>query len=485
MSSSSLSPKVSLNIVGAKTQKNIGSQRLLFIGQMLTIGTAMADKVVSNVPDSDVDTLFGVNSILAMAIKKARAINKYTQIDAIGLADATSGKKASASILFTGTATVAQQLSLFIGSKSSEIKFDVSVGDDATKVASSLEALIQATDLPFTASATSDTLSLEFKHSGVYGNSLQIRLENVANGIGYNITPFSGGAGSVDASNAISNIVDRYQTIIFQDKLDTTPLVTLLEQRWTSKNNVLDGVAIVCQDDDTIRQENSLALCVLANTDKMKFLETSFNISAEVGAIRALRLTEGANLIGLVYDTSEVVGGIDKVTLPYFNTPLSLGKPKGLLSSEDVKQLEDNGLCALGWNGTSAVLTDLITTYKTDVKGNKDLSWKFLNYVDAMSAVREVMLVRIKDKFGQTRITTDKKSTNGKVKTVDDVASYIRMLYKELIDEAVVQGGEEEINFAKNLNVVLNGATGAIDIAMEVKIVIQAREFNGLIALSI
>ena len=116
------SPKLNFSILPADSEVEVSAQKLLFIGQKTSGGTATAGTLIQDIPnDHSSDTLFGAKSILANMIRKARQLctdcGYQVQIDAIALDDADSSVASSATIAFTGTATASGELNIVVGSK--------------------------------------------------------------------------------------------------------------------------------------------------------------------------------------------------------------------------------------------------------------------------------------------------------------------------------------------------------------------------------
>jgi len=149
-------PDVTVNIVGANEAVANSDHQVLFVGQQ-TSGSATSGDLQQNIQDDNSwDTLFGANSQLAGMIRDFRAINKATQIDAIGLDDNGSGVAATGNVTFTGTATEDGELEIIVGSERN-FSFTIAVSDTdtATDVGAALETALNANaNLPVTAANT-------------------------------------------------------------------------------------------------------------------------------------------------------------------------------------------------------------------------------------------------------------------------------------------------------------------------------------------
>ena len=129
------------------------------------------------------------------------------------LVDAVAGTAATGSIAFTGPATGAGTIPLYIGGV--PIPVGVNAGDLATAIATNAAAAINAAaiGMPATAIAASASVNLTADHKGLALNDLDIRLsyygaqngEVMPAGVGATITPMSGGATNPVLTTALAN----------------------------------------------------------------------------------------------------------------------------------------------------------------------------------------------------------------------------------------------------------------------------------------
>jgi len=224
-------------------------------------------------------------------------------------------------------------------------------------------------------------------------------------------------------------------------------------------------------------------------------LELNNVVSAQFGALRALRLTQDANISRYVIATRGALdsfGGPALASLPYFNSPffdlpiIPIGKG---FKKEEIDQLAEAGLFVFGnnVNRTQIILADVVTTYKTDVAGNPDKSFKFLNYVDTISTVREYMVNNCRARFAQCRLTNGDLIPRRNIANEILIRSFITQLYTNLsqTDFVLTQAGEDALEFFReNLNVSLDLVDGQVTINMITPIVTQLREILGTIQIA-
>jgi phage tail sheath gpL-like len=502
-------PKTTVTLRPADQNISNAPHKVLFVGQKVAGGTATAGALIENIGnDNSWDTLFGANSMLAGMLRSARLINPVSQFDAIALDDNGSGVAASGSIAFSGTATASGTLIISIGSAINH-KYSVGVtsGDTATEVGDALEALINAdTKAPFTAANTTGTVAITLDNDGTVGNNIGMRVEGAAAGISVALTDTASGANDVVITSGLFDVLDgeRYQTIVWPYTSSTAydTLLTWLDDRYNVDNDVLDGVAITTKHDSVANlitaanAENSQSLVILgdkllsdADFKGASMLEISYVKSALIGAYRALKLTEGADLSDFIIAndaTNDLRGGIHMASFPYFNTPMSrlplIPTGKGF-SKTEVANLNNAGVSVLGNNKTrtTVLIGELYTTYKTDAAGNVNTTYEFLEAVDTAVAIREYFFNNIKNDFKQSRLTTGDMVINHVMTNKTDFTAALKGYYLDLSGENFVLtvAGEEALNsFVKSIQVAIESQSGTISASMITKGVTQAREID-------
>lgn len=172
---------------------------------------------------------FGRHSIGSLMGKAFKAANKYTEVWGIGVADHASGVPAAGVLTFSGTATAAGTVHLYIGG--TYVPVAVASGDAASAVVTAAVAAIQSGvyELPVSAAdGTGDTVDLTAKNDGTTGNNIDIRFNyNVGDAFpagitGVVTTAMASGATDGAVSSAIAAMGDeQYHTIISAWDSDT------------------------------------------------------------------------------------------------------------------------------------------------------------------------------------------------------------------------------------------------------------------------
>jgi phage tail sheath gpL-like len=495
-------PLVTANIVNSNRSVSNTDQKVLFVGQMLSSGTATDGALEENIPsDNSEDTLFGAKSMLAQMIRAAKKINPIVRFDAIALDDA-SGTAAAHTIAFTGTATEAGTYTVAIGSATNHT-FSVAVasGDTASEVGDTLAALIVLdTQVPVTGANSTGTVTLTASNQGTVGTAIGISVTGAVAGLTHAVAATVPGATDPTLTSVFDVIGDlRYQGIVWPYPDDTSEVRTLLDARFNVDGNVLDGAGFTSQADSLA---NNLTALNLLNTQTLTFfvdqqesetsylgpaqLELDYVKSSMFASVRALRLTDAVSISQFVTSTApaDQFGGVALASLPYFNTPLSdlpaVSAARGFTQTE-IGQLNDAGGSVLGVNrtGTTGLVGEVYTTYKTDAAGNPDVTFEFLNYVDTQSNIREYYVNNNLARFAQSRLTEGSVQRGRDTANADVIAVFQEKLYQDLAgpDFTLVEDGETAFKFYKdNLVVSLDLATGRATVQMVTKIVTQLRE---------
>lgn len=497
-------PDITFNIIPSVQKLSNKPTKVLIVGQKLAAGTAISGALVPNIEnDNSEDVLFGTASHIAGMIRNYKKINKETRVDAISLTDNAAGVAATGTIVFTGNATTAGTLTVVIGSAYNHTyQLAVAVGDTPTIIAAALVALINADlDQMVTASASVGTVTLTCDHKGTIGNNIGVSVtqKNVG-GTTFTVSGMASGATDPVLTGILDAIADeRYQTIVWPGSYAKNVVLAELATRFNTTNQVLDGVAITTFTDTfanhktAANAQNTQNLVMFTNkkvTDALwkggALFEMDDVISSQFAAIRGLRFTEDANISQYVistYGVRDSFGGPAISSMPYFNTPFYLlpiipvGKQ---FTRVETEELLTAGASVIGNNsaGNMVIAGEVATTYKTDVAGNVDLTYKLLPYVDTAVACREYFYNNNKARFAQSRLTNGDLLPNRSMANPDSIKSYNTGLYSDLAsdDYVLLQAGEQARKyFIDNLSVDVDLLQGKVSMSMKAPIVTQLR----------
>lgn len=505
-------PKVTLNILGANNAVANAAQKVLFLGPKTAAGSATSGELQETVTDAQINSLFGARSMLGHWLRAFKNINKVSQVDVIALDDNAGGVAATGSFLLTGTATEDGTLTFNVGSRQSNTyPISVSDTDTADTVGTALAAAITAdTDAPFTAANSSGIVTVTAANDGTLGNAIGLEMSGSVAGISNALTAMNGGATDPDLTNVFDPIDGvRYQTIIYPSAYAIATINSLMTARFNVNNKVLDGMVIMSETASranlvsTYNSENEKQIYVIGNRPVndtqykgSSLFELAGTISAQFAAIRALRLTDGESIaaftIAGAQGARDSFGGAAIASLPYFNTPFAnmpiIDTGKGFTDA-DVALLLAAGVSVVGNNiaKNSIIAGEAVTLYKTDSASNPDVSFKYLNYVDTMSGIREYFFNNLKSRFAQSRLTTGAILPRRNMANESVIRGFCVKLYNDLAGENFVltQAGETALTFYKNnLSITLDLANRKVTLTMKTPIVTQLGEFTGSIQLS-
>ncbi|MCP1291135.1 MULTISPECIES: phage tail sheath C-terminal domain-containing protein [Chromobacterium] len=181
-------------------------QRVLVIGQRFADSAQPALAALDVFSDEQAAQAFGRGSYAHLLARAAINANPYLQLSVIAVDDADSAAAAVGTFTFTGPATGAGVASLFIGGR--RIDVAVAAGDDAAKIAAAAKAAVdKLADLPVTAAAAKEVLTLTARHKGAAGNAVALKAQEQIAGLGITVGAMKGGAADPDIAPALAAVV--------------------------------------------------------------------------------------------------------------------------------------------------------------------------------------------------------------------------------------------------------------------------------------
>lgn len=350
---------------------------VLLIGSMLAGGSAEANVPVQIFSDDEADNLFGKGSQTALMVRAFRKNNPLMPLWAVGVADGTT--KATLSVTFTGTATAAGVIALYVGGQN--VNVAVASGDTAAEIAEAIEAAI-TDNMPVTASASSGVVTFTAKNGGTAGNYIDVRVNYVAGevlpaGISVSGTGLlTGGAGDPSISDVIANIGAQWFNIIvtaFSASGTLTALKEELEARWSATNQKT-GVAIFGDNSDNARTvAEGLNSQVLVELPLPKSPTPSFELAAAGAAVIA--------------QSAEADPAMPLGNLAVKGVLAPAMKDRKNLNEENAMLLAGGSLINAAADGT-VYLRRTVTTYKRNAAGAEDDSYQQLETIFTLSFIR-------------------------------------------------------------------------------------------------
>ncbi len=501
-------PRVTTNVSGAITNVGNVPQKILVVSQKLAAGTAVAGDLNENI-EADASTLAGVGSLGEEIVRAVRAVNQESQVDAIFLDEAGAAVAAAGIINFTGsTATEAGSLTVIIGSeRNHSLSIAVASGDTATAIGDTLVTAITAdTTILVTAVNTTGSVALTAKNKGTVGNEIAIEVRGAVAGVSSIVLTAMASGATDPVFTGVFDVIDgeRYQTILWTWASDVSPLTTLVDARFNVTDDILDGLGYVGEMDTltnlttTIGLLNSFINYLAVKTENLATMkgpasvELPATMSAYAGALRALKLTDGAAIGDLNAGSSgsDSTGGPALASRPLANTPVFPMAPekKGRgWSKLDIVALKAVGGSIMGNNikGNQVALGEQLTT-RTTFGGNPDDSFKFVNFYDTSVNIREFFTNNLKSRYAQMRMTDGSPVPGRPMVNIEQFTAALIEFYVTLSgpDFALTRSGEANLSFftdALNLIVSFNIQTGVITWSCKAPINTQVREINGAI----
>lgn len=379
--------------------------KILAIGQRLAAGQVLADVPTKIVSASQAEQAFGRGSMLAAMCAAALRANRFADLTAVALDDDGAGVAAAGDITFTGPATAAGTISLYIGGE--RVRVAVAVDDTAEEVATAMAAAINAdTSLPVTAAVDgvdATQVDITARHKGEAGNGIDLRLnynfgEALPAGVTAVITAMAGGTANPDVADAIAAIgAVQYNTVLmpYTDAANLTALTAELATRWegTSSN---DGHAFAGFKGtfgatsvlgDTL---NSPHICIMG-TGKSPTLPWVF--AADFGAVRA---TQAA--------PTSLARPLQTLVLKSCLPPAS-GEE---FTPEEREQLLGGGIATYYVDAGGLVRIErAVTTYKTNAFGAPDPSYRDVERISILSYIRFDVIASVSQKFPRSLLRDD------------------------------------------------------------------------------
>lgn len=372
----------------------------LLMGQKLSTGS-VANRSVTIVGDKKEDDLFGRGSMLASMVKTFKKNYPSATPYVYALDDPSGGAKASATIeVTTSTATVSETLRFEIAGR--EILVSVLSGQTNSTIKTAIINAINADlDLPVEAvSATSNTLTVRFKHLGTIGNGIKIKKLNTTTLV-YTVANLSSGSGDIALTGREADIPENILfNFIASPYFDSTnldfykSLLSSINGRWAYLQDAY-GIAVNIAQDSLV----NLTSTTLKNDEHTVVLAYPAN---------------GTNTP--LYDV--VAGAVAQLQLK-LSSPPTMSNALGNVNITGVKSdsaftfAERNLLYAYGYspvkiNRNGEVKFDrVITTYLTDDNNVADTTYKDVQTIAQLQYASRYYRNRMQAQFSQTFISNE------------------------------------------------------------------------------
>lgn len=380
------------------------TQRTLLIGQMLDSATgkdSIPERITSGTQAAE---RFGRGSMLHTEAEAYFRNDTAGEVWVLPLADTESQTAAAGKLKITSAANDTGVISLYIAGI--RVQMAVVATDTAEAIATGLAKVINRnTNLPVTAAAEADTVTLTAKNKGAHGNGIDIRLnylgltggESAPSGFEMTITAMSGGNGAPDLLNGLANLKDRSFDFIVNPYTDTASLdvvKTFLAERWAwdkqlygHSYGVITGTYGQLADFGEKRNDQHASLLGVNGSPSPDYQWSA----AYTGAIaQSLRNDPGRPLQTLV---------ISGVLPPDDTKILELTERNNLLHSGiSTFTVDDDG---------TVRVENIITTYQKNAYGDNDDSYLQVETLYLLMFVSRYLRTQVTSKFGRMKLAED------------------------------------------------------------------------------
>jgi phage tail sheath gpL-like len=443
--------------------------RALLVGQSLVAGTVPPLTPKQIYAKGQGAVFFGAGSMLAQMCDAFIAANPNCELWAVALADNAAGAKASGGVTFTGPATAAGTLALYIGGI--QVEVGVNAGDSAATIATNTAAAITAaTGMPVAAAvdgANTSKVDLTAIHKGVEHNSVDVRFNYYQGdafpaGVTAAITAMTGGTGNPVLATALAALGDVQYTSIVNPYRDTQNLAALEAQLavdWTGTQSN-DGIAFTTASGtfsaiDTFGDgQNSQFICLKGsqNTPTLPWVQAAIDAAVDESEPDPARPRQTLALPGLLAPAVS-----DRYTRTERNQHLTDGIGTFYVDAGGVCRVERS-----------------VTTYKTDANGAPDPTYHDVETMRTVSYFRYTTRVRLQQKYPRCKFGVD-GSIGPNVVTPSAIKGEMIALYKDWMAVGAAQGGQALKDFISEVDVEVDSVNPS-----QADIIIPPSVMNGL-----
>jgi phage tail sheath gpL-like len=351
---------------------------------------------------SQAETYFGVDSQIAQMARVWFANNTVTPLTVCALDDNGSGVTASGSIAFTGPATAAGVLSVYIGGQL--IQVGVTSGMTAAQLATALYNAVNAVaTCPVVATnGTAGTCTLTCNWKGETGNDIDIRLNYSSGdatpaGIAATVTAMASGATNPAISAAITAIGDVPYNVIINPFTDSTNLGLL-------KTEMDRRAGPILQSDGMVFMAKSATTGSLATFGNAQNSQWFSSMGVYKMPSPAYEMAAGVAAVAAYY------GSIDQArpfqTLPIAGIYAPAISDQFLMTDQDVLLHDGISTYKVDSDGTVRIQR-LITMYQTNPAGAVDVSYLDVNTMLTLSYLRYSTRNMILSKYPRHKLADD------------------------------------------------------------------------------
>lgn len=483
-------PFVTVNKLAAETKVGVAGQKNLYYGQMLT-GTATSGNLYEITSFAKAVELFGAGSHIVGILAKVFDIanlagfqvgKPFPTIYAIGMADPTTGAKATSTITSSAVLTSSDTLVISIGDKvKNTYKVSLDQADTMAQQMTKIKAVLDAdTSCPVEATIVAGTLKLDYKHKGLVGNNTYIEIAQPSvGGSVFTFTAFSGGTGTPVLTNITTPLANiRMHNIIYPASWDRDLITAFAKASWNMDGKIKDtmlffGKIATVSSITTALADNHQTICafytkLIENTNfKGSVHSTSVDaIPAIFATLFSLCVTSGASLLNIV-PTGSLVGSPEYNAIPVHNTNIANSILPAVSPLLDITDEEEALLRRYYYNtfrnnraDNMLLVRQVVTTYKTNALGYDDLAFKYIENVKTTSVCAEYIFENMQKKFAKVSITTGVPQVGSAQVTKDGISAALFGFITDLaatpyalIRQGALDDISDEINASQELKI--------------------------------
>lgn len=393
---------VEIDNSGAFQGSNTIPWQILLMGQQLPAKTAPKE-IVQVTSKAQAVTLFGAGSQLAQMVEAFLASNSTQPLYCLPLSDADSSVAATGSVEFSGTATASGAVSLMIGGRA--ITVGVESTDTSTEIADAVAAAVNAAaSLAVTATAATGTVTLTAKNKGTASNELDIRVnhyqgEETPAGITVTLTAMVGGSVDPDlSSEGVSGILSNrwFQAIAmpWTSPAAVTYMETELATRWKA-DHMTGGVVYTAKN---------VAFSSLTAFGDARNSPFSITMNAENVPTAPWEFAAETAALAAYYCAIDPARPLQTLGYSFAKAPTQ-AQENSWVENETLLQ---KGVATFTVSQDRAVrIQRMVTTYKTSPSGAADPSYRDVETVYTLQAIRYDWTVYMKNKYPRHKLASD------------------------------------------------------------------------------
>jgi phage tail sheath gpL-like len=417
------------------------NQRALIIGQIRSTGTAVANVPVISQGVSDAKTAGGAGSLLHLMSQAYRLNDTFGEVWYLPLADDAGAVAATGSVAITAAPTANGTLYLYIGGV--RIAQPVLSTQTTAQIATALAATINATaDLPVSATAATNTVTLTALNKGPTGNDIDLRVnyqgtrggEVTPTGMTFTITQMTGGATAPSLTTALANLGDQLFDFIVCPYTDTTSLDALklllndVSGRWSWSTQMYGhyfaaykGTLGAATTLGAARNDQHGSIMPVNNSPTPSWIWAAAQAGAAAVSLRADP--------ALPLQTVPIMG-----VLP---PPLESRFP---LTDRNTLLFAGMSTFIIGDDG-QVYIENLITTYQKNAFGNPDDSYLQVETMFTLATVLRTMKTAVTSKYARVKLADNgtRIAPGANMVTPNTIRGDLIAQYAELEERGLVQ----------------------------------------------